>query len=94
MRIHTYVCVLGFLILWLHPRHTEVPRPGTESKPQLYLWQSQICNPLCWAGDETCTSAVTRAAGRRVHCVSAVGRRTIPRADGGFLVGPENTLVY
>ena len=37
----------------------EVPGPGTESEPQLQ--QRQILNPLLKAGDQTHTSAATRA---------------------------------
>ena len=37
-----------------------VPGPGVESEPQLQ--QRPILNPLHWAGDGTCTSAVTQAA--------------------------------
>ena len=47
----------------LHPRHVEVPRPGTRSKPQLQsmpqLQQCQILNPLCWAADQTVASTET-----------------------------------
>ena len=40
----------------------EVPGPGTEFK-----WQLQgSFNPLCWAGDQTHTSAVTQAAAVRL----------------------------
>ena len=43
--------------------HMGVPGPGTESKLQLQptpqLWQYKIYNPLCWAGDQTHSSAVT-----------------------------------
>ena len=28
-------CVMGNFLKWWHPWHMEVPRPGTESKPQL-----------------------------------------------------------
>ena len=52
------VCAFLFLkILWPHPQHMEVPRPGFEPEP--YLWHHWILNPLCWAGDRTCTYTVT-----------------------------------
>jgi len=43
-----------------HPQLMEVPGPGIESEPQLQ--QHRILNLLCQAGDQTCASAVTRAA--------------------------------
>ena len=55
----------------------EVPGPGTESKLQLQptpqLWQCKIYNPLCWAGDQTHSSAETWAAAIRflTHCTTA-----------------------
>ena len=54
----------------------EVPRPETESKPQLwpmYLWQCQLTNPLQWARDRTLTSAATwtTAVGFLTHCTTA-----------------------
>ena len=48
------------LFFWQHPQNMEVPRPGSEAKPQ--LWQNQIFNPLRWAEDQTLTSAATQAA--------------------------------
>ena len=36
-----------FLILWPHPRHMEVPRPGIKSEPQLQpLKQPLQCRTL------------------------------------------------
>ena len=55
-----------FFFFWPHPRHIEVPRPGTKSEPQLgptpQLWQHWILNPLRQARDGTYTSAATQAA--------------------------------
>ena len=34
-----------FSILWLRPQHMEIPRPGTESEPQMW----PVPNPLPWA---------------------------------------------
>lgn len=48
------------MFFWQHPQNMEVPRPGSEAKPQ--LWQNQIFNPLRWAEDQTLTSAATQAA--------------------------------
>ena len=39
------VCLpLPFFLLWLHPWHAEIPRPGSEPTPQ--QWQCWIFNPL------------------------------------------------
>ena len=46
-----------FLFQLLCPQHMEVPRPGTESEPQLQ--QLQILNLLCPAGDWTWAVAET-----------------------------------
>ena len=54
---------LLFLILWPHLRHMEAPGSGTELEPQ--LWQCQILNPLCQAGDQTCASVATWASALR-----------------------------
>ena len=49
-----------FFLFRPHPWHMEVPRPSTESKPELQpmsqLQQCQILNPLCWTGDQTSAS--------------------------------------
>ena len=72
---HSHSHILIYL-LWLYLRHLEFPGPGIESEPQLQampqLWQCQILNPLCWAGDWTCTSTVTWAAAVRflIHCTT------------------------
>ena len=48
-----------------------VPGPGIRSKLQLQampqLWQCQILNPLCWAGDQTCIPVLQKC--RSFHCV-------------------------
>ena len=45
-------CLGGFF--WPHPKHVEVPWPGTESKswlcPVQQLWQRWIFHPLPWLG--------------------------------------------
>ena len=53
-----------FFFSWLHPQHMEVPKPGTESEPQLQQHQAR---------NQTCTSAVTHAAAVRflTHCATA-----------------------
>ena len=57
-----------FFLFALHPWHVEFPGPGLESKPQLWstlqLWQCQILNWLCWAGDgiEDGTCAATETS--------------------------------
>ena len=54
------------LFLWLHSQHMEVPQPGTEPKPQLW-----ILNPLSSTEDPTRTSAAPQAATVRFCvCVS------------------------
>ena len=71
------VFCFGLVFLWLYPGHMQVPRPGTESQPQLQptpqLWQCRTFNPLCQAEDPNCTSAVTHAsaAGFLAHCARA-----------------------
>ena len=49
-----------FFLIWL-PVSYGVHRPGIRSKQdRLQLWQHQILNPLCWAGDQTCIPALPR----------------------------------
>ena len=49
-----------FFLLWSHPWHMDIPRPGTESKLQLQptapLQQCQIPNLLHWARGQTCAT--------------------------------------
>ena len=60
-----------FCFLWLYPQHMGIPRPRTESEPQLrptpQLQQCQILNPLCLTGDWTHTSAAVRFL---THCAT------------------------
>ena len=46
--LFVYVCMyVCMYVFWLHPRHMEIPRPGTESEPQLWLTpQLQQCQIL------------------------------------------------
>ena len=47
-----------------HPMAYGVPGPGIrfqpKSRPKQQLWQCQILNPLCQAGDRTCLPALPR----------------------------------
>ena len=62
-----------------HLRHTEVPRPGIEPKPQLQLTpqlqQRQILNPLRQARDQIHASVATldTAVGRILNDYTTVG---------------------
>ena len=61
---HIFICFF-ISFKWPHPWHMEVPGPGTESKPQVWLipqlQQHQTFNSLHQGRDQTHTSAVTRA---------------------------------
>ena len=46
-----------FFLFWPYLQYMDVPRPGTESEPQLR--QHSILNPLCQAGDQTCAATET-----------------------------------
>ena len=67
----------SFFFFMGHLQHMEVPRPGVESElqvwPTLQLQQPRSFNPLHWAWDWTCTSAVTQATAVRflTHCTTA-----------------------
>jgi len=54
---------LYFFIFQPFPQHMEVPGPRIESELQLQrtpqLQQHWILNPLCQAGDPTCTATET-----------------------------------
>ena len=54
------------LFFFLNPQHIEVPGPRIKSKPPLQptpqLWQHQILNSLCQAGDQIHASAATQAS--------------------------------
>ena len=62
------LCIVGFggffLSFLATLLHMEVPRPGVRSElhlgPALQVWQCQILNPLCKAGDQTCVPALQR----------------------------------
>ena len=53
--------------------HMAFPSPGIRSEPQLQsklqLWQHWILDPLCWARDQICISALSRC--HRSHCAIA-----------------------
>ena len=61
-----------FLFIFGHPSAYGVPGSGVRSEPQVQpkqqLWQRQILNPLCWAGDQTCIPALPRH--RQSHCTT------------------------
>ena len=52
-----------FFLCWMHLQHMAVPRPGMESKPELWptpqLREQQILNPLHWVEDRTRASIET-----------------------------------
>ena len=58
-----YIVYFIFTFLIASPWHMDIPRPGIESKLQLQPRRScgnaGSFNPLCPAGDQTCTSAAT-----------------------------------
>ena len=58
------ICFFGDL-LWPHPQHMEVPRPGVGSELQLWPTPDISFNPLHWAGDQTCWFHATQAAAVR-----------------------------
>ena len=70
-------CNIVFFGGQTHPCPIEGPESGIRSEQQLrpmpQLWQCQILNPLCWAGDWTWTSSVIRGAAVRflTHCTAA-----------------------
>ena len=69
--------ILFSLTLSPYPWYKEVPRPGSESKPQLkpkpQLQQHWIFNPSSQARDQTLASSATQAAaaGFLTHCAIA-----------------------
>ena len=53
-----YFCFTSYSFFFpLHPWHVEIPGPGLESELQVWttplLWEHQILNSLCWAGDKS-----------------------------------------
>ena len=60
---------LDFIYLCMYfifgsPAAYGAPGPGIsyepQSKPKPQLWQCQILNPMCWAGDRTCVPSLPR----------------------------------
>ena len=64
-----HICIN--IYIWLHSWYMQVPRPGVESELQVeptpQLQQSQILNPLHWAGDQTHAS---QRHGHVTHCAT------------------------
>ena len=62
--------LINLFFLFGCPTAYGIPRPGIRSGlqfwPILQLWQCQILNPLCWAGDWTHVPALQRCL--RSHC--------------------------
>ena len=60
--IHTHT-----LFLWQHLQHMDVPGPGIKPEPQMqpvpHLWQSQILNPLHYAGTSGVRDQIRAAVG-------------------------------
>ena len=75
MPIKFWPAHVSFFLLG-HPVAYGVPRTGIRSKPQLQtmpqLWQRQILNPLCWAGDLTCIPPLQR------HGWSVMSQQELP----------------
>ena len=69
---HCFGLFFFVCFFFCHPVACGVSRPGIRSEVQLgpkaQLWQCQILNPLCWAGDWTCVPVLQRS--HQSHCVT------------------------
>ena len=62
--------IIFFFLFWLHLQHVKIPRLEIKSRMQLLLMsqlqQYWILDLLCWARDQACTSAVTKAIAEKM----------------------------
>lgn len=70
------ICILFYIFFFFfgHPEAFGVSRPGIISElqlqPELQLWQYQVLNPLCQAGERTCSPVLPRCCW---FCCTTIG---------------------